>query len=202
MGPPIHLLSGPNVLTGTPPCVHLLRGSASSLAHCSVSDSDTICNCLNPSIADIVLFGLCLKVSKTCLLKRSFHTLIKKKKIRSPPQLMWDLTIQLPSEPSDLTDIRSLLLSIWDPAIHVSLEPNVLAGTPHVHSLRDSAFSLTHRLVSISDTICNGISPLIVDIILFGLSLKDFKTCLLKRDFHTLIKKVSFSPQSMCYLTR
>ena len=67
--------SRPSVLAGTLPHVHPLRGSASSLAYCPVSGSDTICN--NPPLADIVLFGLPLKVFKTRLLGRGFHTLIK-----------------------------------------------------------------------------------------------------------------------------
>ena len=36
------------------------------LAHCSVFGSDTICNNLNPPLANIVIFGLPLKVFKTC----------------------------------------------------------------------------------------------------------------------------------------
>ena len=44
---------------------------------------------------------------------------------------------------------------------------------------------------------CNNLSPLLVDIVLFGLSfglpLKVFKTHLLERGFHTLINNVSFS---------
>ena len=44
---PIHPPSGPNVLAGTPLCVHSFPGSASLLAHLPISGSDTICN--NPS---------------------------------------------------------------------------------------------------------------------------------------------------------
>ena len=55
--------------------------------------------------------------------------------------------------------------------------------------------------VTDSDTICNGLSPPLVDIVLFGfslppfpfgLALKVFKTHLLGRGFHTLVRKASF----------
>ena len=52
--------SGPSVLTGTPPRVYPLRGTTSSLAHCLVSGSDTICNGPGPLLANIVLYGLSL----------------------------------------------------------------------------------------------------------------------------------------------
>ena len=60
-----------------------LRGSTSSLAHCLGSGSDTICNRPSPPLLDIVLFwlfpfGLPLKIFKTRLLGRGFHTLTKK----------------------------------------------------------------------------------------------------------------------------
>ena len=60
--------------------------------------------------------------------------------------------------------------------------------------LRGPAFSLAHRPVSRFDMICNSpsLSPSLVDIVLFGLPV--FKTCLLGRGFHTLIKNVSLSP--------
>ena len=85
---PIHPSSEPSVLADTPPRVYPLRGSASSLAHRLVSSSDTICNSPSSPLADIVFFGLPLKVFKT--LERGFHTLIKN--VRSPPQPTWDLT--------------------------------------------------------------------------------------------------------------
>ena len=83
----------------------------------------------------------------------------------SPPQPIWDLKIHPPLGPSVLTGTRSLLQSMWDPPIHPPSRPNILTGTPpRVHPLRDSASSLAHRPVS-------GPSPLLADIILFGLSL-------------------------------
>ena len=51
---------GPNVLTGTPPRVNPLRGTARRLAHRPMSGSNTICNDPNPPLANIVLFGLSL----------------------------------------------------------------------------------------------------------------------------------------------
>ena len=51
---------GPSILTGIPPRVYPLWGTVSSLAHSPVSGFDTICNGLDPPLADIVLFGLSL----------------------------------------------------------------------------------------------------------------------------------------------
>ena len=57
---------------------------------------------------------------------------------------------------------------------------------------------LAHLSVSDSDTICNGSSPVLVDIVHFGLSLlgspQDFKTRLLGKGFHTY--KECFVPLS------
>ncbi|KAG7020717.1 WD repeat-containing protein DWA2, partial [Cucurbita argyrosperma subsp. argyrosperma] len=58
--PPNPPPSESNILTGTPSCVYPLRGIVSSLAHCPMSISDTICDGPNPPLADIVLFGLSL----------------------------------------------------------------------------------------------------------------------------------------------
>ena len=57
--------SGLSLLTSTPLMSTLLW---SSLAHRPMSGSDTICNNSSPPLADIVLFGLSLKVFKTCQL--------------------------------------------------------------------------------------------------------------------------------------
>ena len=63
-------------------------GPASSLAHCSVSGSDTICNSRNLPLTDIVFFGFPFRTSpqgfKTRLLGRGFHTLIKNVLFFSP----------------------------------------------------------------------------------------------------------------------
>ena len=69
-----------------------LRGSASSLAHCLVSGSDTIYNSQSPLLADIVFFGLSLKVFKTSLLGRGFHTLIKNALFSSPTDVKSQLS--------------------------------------------------------------------------------------------------------------
>ena len=98
---------------------------------------------------------------------------------------MWNLTIYIPLGPSVLASTRSLLQSMWNPPIHPPAHR--LVSTP----LRGSASSLAHRLVFGSDTICNGPSQPLADMVLFGLSrlpLKVFKMCLLGRGFHTLIK--------------
>ena len=57
---------------------------------------------------------------------------------------------------------------------------------------------LAHHLVSGSDIICNRLSPLLADIVWFGplritVRLTIFKTCLVERDFYTLIRNVSLS---------
>ena len=67
--------SGPTSLLTHRLLSTLFRGLASSLAQCSVSGSDTVCNGPSPPLADIVLFGLSL----SC-----FHTLIKNVSFSSP----------------------------------------------------------------------------------------------------------------------
>ena len=96
---------------------------------------------------------------------------------RFPLQLMWNLLIHL----------------LWGLA-------SLLAHRPVSTPLRGSAFSLAHRPVAGSDTICNSPSISLANIVLFGLSFSDFKTLphLLGRDFHILIKNASFlSPTDM-----
>ena len=100
-----------------------------------------------------------------------------------------------PSGPSVLIGTRSPLQSMWDPSLQgpVSLLAHHLVSTP----LRDSVSSLAHRPVYGSNIICNGRRPLLADIVLFWvfpfrLPHKVFKTRLLRRGFHTLIKNVSF----------
>jgi len=62
-----------------------------------------------------------------------------------------------------------------------------------IHPLGGSASSMAHRPISSWDTIYNSPSPPLADIVLFRLSLKVFKMRLLGRDFHILIRNVSFS---------
>ena len=77
--------SRPSVLAGTLPRVHPLQGSTSSLAHCPVPSSDTICNGPSPTSRYYPLwtfpFVLSLKVSTP--LQMVFVLL---------PQPTWDLT--------------------------------------------------------------------------------------------------------------
>ena len=114
---------------------------------------------------------------------------------RFPPQPTWNLTIHPLSGPSVLVDTRSLLQSMWDPSIHPLQSPTSLLAHRLV-STPFSASSLAHRPMSSFDTICNGPSLPLADIVLFGLPLKVFKMCLLGRGFHTLIKNASFSSQT------
>ena len=86
----------------------------------------------------------------------------------SPPQLMWDLIIHLPSGSNVLADTRSLLQSMWDPPIDplwgpVSLLAHHLVSTPFWSSVS----MLTRRSVSGSDTIFNNPSSLLANIVLF-----------------------------------
>ena len=115
---------------------------------------------------------------------------------------MWDLTIHpLRGSTSSLTFIP-LSNQCGISQSHPPSGSNVLAGTCSslqsmwdliIHPPSSLVSSLAHRLVSGSDTICNNPSPPLVDIVLFGLSLKVFKMCLLEGGFHTLINNVSFS---------
>ena len=108
----IHSPSGPSVLTdtrsllqsmwdpsihplvGTPARVHPLQGSASLLAHHTVSGFGTICN--GPSLLStaskycplwIFPFRFSLKVFKTRVLGRGFLTLIKNVSFSSPTDM-------------------------------------------------------------------------------------------------------------------
>ena len=84
--------SGPSVLTDTRSplqsmwdlTIHALQGSTSSVAHHPMSDSYTICNSPSPSLANIVIFELSLKVFKTRLLGGSFYTLVNNVSFSSP----------------------------------------------------------------------------------------------------------------------
>ena len=103
----------------------------------------------------VFLFEIPLKIFKTRLLGRCFHTLVKNASF------------------SFLTDLGShnLLLS----------GSSVLASTPPwVHPLRGLASSLAHRPMSGFDTICNSSSPPLTDIVLFRLTLSNFPSKFLK----------------------
>ena len=127
--PRVHLPSRLRVLSGTPPHVHPLRGSTFLLAHRPISGSDTIYNSSNPPLANIILLRLSLKVFKTRLLERGFHTLIKSVSFSSP------IDMGSHNPPFDvLADTRSFLQSIWDPH--------------QIHPLQCPASLLAHYLVS------------------------------------------------------
>ena len=83
---------------------------------------------------------------------------------------MWDLTIHPHRGPASSLALRLVSISLWC-----------------------SASLLAHCPIFGSDTICNSSSSWLSNIVLFGLSLNVFKTHLLRRGFHTLIKNVSFS---------
>ena len=158
-----------------------------------------LCNRPSPPLTDIVLFGLFhftlpLKVFKTCLLGRDFHTLIKNASFSSPTnvglnvlastrsslQSMWDLTIHPPSWPSILVDTPPGPLQ--GPAFSLALVPlSNLCAFSQSTPFRGPASSLTHRPVFGSDNICNSPSLPLVDIVLFGFSLSGFSSRFLKR---------------------
>ena len=158
----IYLSSGPSVLSGP----------MSLMTHRPVSGSDTICNGPSPPLADIVLFGLSL--SGLRLLGRGFHTLINN---------------ALFSSPTDVESHNLPLFGAQRPRWHSFPSPINLG--PPIHALSGPASLMAHRPVSGFDTICNGPSPSLADIVLFGLSLSGLR--LLGRGFHTLIKNASFS---------
>ena len=91
---------------------------------------------------------------------------------------MWDITIHLPSDfraqhPRWHSFISPIDVGPYQ--IHPPSRRNVLTGTPpRVYSLRGITSLLAHRSVSGSDTICNATGPLLVDIVLFRLSLSGF----------------------------
>ena len=134
---------------------------------------------LIPPLGDIVLFGLSLKVFKTRLLERGFHTLIKNTSFSSLNDVGSHnpLGAQRPGWHSFPFPIN---MGSSNP-IHPPLEPNILTGTQsYVHPLWGSTSSLTHRPVSGSDIICNSPSSLLTDIVLFEFSLLSFPSRFLK----------------------
>ena len=120
------------------------------------------------------------------------------------PQPMWDshnpppIGAQRPRWHSFLSPINVGPHQIYPPS-----GLSVLTGIPpRVYPLRGTTSSLAHSPVFGSDTICNGSGPPLVYIVLFGLSLtgfplrafpQGFKTRLLGKGFHNLIKGVLFS---------
>ena len=116
-------------------------------------------------------FGLPLKVFKTRLLGRGFHTLVKNASFSSPT----DVGSHNPprSGPSVLVGTRSLLQLMWDP-------PTFLLA----HRLMSTPFGAQPprwcaRCLALIP-FCNGPSPPLVDIVLLGLSLLGFSSRFLK----------------------
>ena len=132
------------------------------------------CNGLGPPLSDIVLFGLTLEVFKTCLLRRGFQTLIK--------SVSFSSLIDERSHNSPPFRAQRLCWHSFFSPIDLRPPPNpppFRAQRPYWHTttclpLWGTASSLAHRLVSGSDTICNGPGSLLADIVLFGLSLLSF----------------------------
>ena len=71
----------------------------------------------------------------------------------------------------------------------------------YLHVLKTETSLFCRFSLAFRQEICNGLSPPLSDIVLFGLPLKVFKMCLLVRSFHTLIKDALLSSQPMQYLT-
>ena len=119
-----------------------------------LSAREITCNGPSPPLADIVLFGLSL----SGFLSR-FLNVSAKERFPHPYKGCFVLL------PNQCGVSQSTLLQ--SPA---SLLAHRLLSTP----LRGTTSSLAHRSVSGSDTICNCLSPLLADIVLFRLSLSGF----------------------------
>ena len=143
---------------------------------------------------------LSLKVFKTCLLGRGFHTLIKNVSFSSPTDVGSHNPPLLPDQYglSQSTHLQGSV-SRWhsNPSpIDVVLFSNrcgISQSTPlsfeaqhlcwytvQYPPLRCSMFLVAHHSVSDFDTICNSSSPSLADIVLFGLSLSGFLSRFLK----------------------
>ena len=77
------------------------------------------------------------------------------------------------------TDVGSHSPPSWKPNFlaraRSSSGSSILTNTsPHIYSLQCSTTSLAHLPVSDSNTICNSLSPPLVDVVLFRLSLLSF----------------------------
>ena len=107
------------------------------------------------------------------MLGRGFHT--------QPNQCEISQSTPL-SGPSVLASTRSFLQSMWDPhQIHPLRSQRPYWHTASCLPLRGTTSSLAHCPVFGSDTICNGLGPLLADIVLFGLSFSGFPSRFLKR---------------------
>ena len=124
------------------------------------------------ALVDIVLFrlsfGIPLKVFKACLLGRVFDTRIN-------------------NVSTEVGSHNPPSFGAQRPRWHTASCPPSFGAQP----------STSTSLSVYSDTICNGPSPPLANIVFFGLSLSSFPSRFLKRllgrSFHTLINNVSFS---------
>ena len=176
------------------------------------------CNNPNSPRADIVLFGLSLKV--LVYLERFSHS-CKKCFV-----LLYD---QCGISQSTLIECPTSSLAMWDLTIHLHWMPNVLAGTSpggrfsHPYKecfvlssnqcgisqstlLEGPASLLSLCIVSNSGTIWNSPKPKLTDnkYCLFGFSWaspQGFKTCLLGRNFHTLLKECFVLLSNQCRIS-
>ena len=122
------------------------------------------------------------QVFKMPLLRRGFHTLIMNTSFSSPTDV--ELHNPPPFGAGPASSLALIPFSNWCETAQstplqgpASLLAHHLMSTP----LRDSASSLTHRPKPGSNTICNDPSPLLADIVLFGLSLPSYLLRFLKR---------------------
>ena len=100
--------------------------------------------CPNLPLVGIVfwtfLFGFPIKILKTCLLGRGFHTLVKSVSFSSPTDVR-----SYNSLPFKAKRTRSLLQSMWDPSINPPLGPkSLLAHRLMSTPLRGSTSSMAH----------------------------------------------------------
>ena len=129
----------------------------------NLTEREPICNSPSSPLADIVLFEFSLKVFKMPLLGRGFHTLIKNTWFSFPT--MWDLIIHPLRGP----------VSCWH-----SFPSPINVGPPNPPPSRLSLLASTSP-VSGYDTNCNGPSPSLANIVVFGLSLPSLTSRFLKR---------------------
>ena len=114
---------------------------------------------------------LYIYLKATRLLGKGLHTLIKGVSFSSPTNVGFSQSTPFRGPTSSLT----LVPFSYRWYVHPPSEPNILISTPpHIYPLWGTASSLAHNPVSGTDTISNGSSPPLADIVFFGLSLSNF----------------------------
>ena len=162
-----------------------LWGLASSLAHCPVSSSNTICNIPSPPLTDIILFGFSLSGFPSKFLKRvpweRFPHPYKKCFVLLPNKcgISQSTPLQGPASSLALVPFSNRCRTPQSTPFRspASLLVHRLVST----SLRGLASSLAHHPMSGSGTICYSPNSLLADIVLFELSLSGLPSRLLKR---------------------